>query len=81
VVIRQTIRRSARSAPGDGLKMNYARMKTTELKMLWKLVKAGEDRPLSAADLALLLRIRFALQEYEAKVGQGRRRGEVWMTI
>jgi hypothetical protein len=51
-------------------------MKTTELKMLWKLVKAGEDRPLSAADLALLLRIRFALQEYEAKSGQGRRRGE-----
>jgi hypothetical protein len=34
--------------------------------MLWKLVKAGEDRPLSAADMALLLRIRFALQEYEA---------------
>jgi hypothetical protein len=55
----------------DGLKMNCARMKTTELKMLWKLVKAGEDRPLSAADLALLLRLRFALQEYEAKIGQG----------
>jgi hypothetical protein len=45
-------------------------MKTTELQMLWKLVKAGEDRPLTAADLALLLRIRFALQEYEAKTGQ-----------
>ena len=44
--------------------------------MLWKLVKAGEDRPLSAADLALLLRIRFALQEYEGKIGPGRRRGE-----
>ena len=42
-------------------------MKSTELKMLWKLVKSGETRPLSAADLALLLRIRFALQEYEAK--------------
>jgi hypothetical protein len=40
-------------------------MKPSELKMLWKLVKAGEDRPLSAADLALLLRLRFALQEYE----------------
>ena len=68
----------ARSAgvPPDGLKINCALMKTTELKMLWKLVKAGEDRPLSAADLALLLRIRFALQEYEAKSGQGRRRGE-----
>jgi hypothetical protein len=46
-------------------------MKTTELKMLWKLVKSGEKRRLSAADLALLLRIRFALQEYEAKVEQG----------
>jgi hypothetical protein len=46
-------------------------MKTTELKMLWKLVKAGEDRPLTAADLALLLRIRFALQEYKAKAEQG----------
>jgi hypothetical protein len=33
-------------------------------------VKSGEDRPLSAADLALLLRIRFALQEYEVKIGQ-----------
>jgi hypothetical protein len=42
-------------------------MKTIELKMLWKLVKSGEDRPLSAADLALLLRIRFALQEYEKR--------------
>ena len=46
-------------------------METSELKMLWKLVKSGERRPLSAADLALLLRIRFALQEYEAKVEQG----------
>jgi hypothetical protein len=52
-------------------------MKTTELKMLWKLVKAGEERPLSAADLALLLRIRFALQEYEAKIGRGPRLGGV----
>ena len=66
-----------RGAPGgwragrDSLKINCALMKTTELKMLWKLVKAGEDRPLSAADLALLLRIRFALQEYEAKSRQG----------
>ena len=47
------------------MKMNCVLMKTTELEMLWKLVKAGEDGPLSAADLALLLRIRFALQEYE----------------
>ena len=51
---------------GVGLKRNYVQMKSSELKMLWKLVKAGEDRPLSAADLALLLRLRFALQEYEA---------------
>jgi hypothetical protein len=41
-------------------------MKSTELKMLWKLVKSGETRPLSAADMALLLRLRFALQEYGA---------------
>jgi hypothetical protein len=50
-------------------------MKSMEIKMLWKLVKAGEDRPLSAADLALLLRLRFALQEYEQreiKVATGR---------
>ena len=40
-------------------------MKRTELKTLWKLVKAGEDRPLTAAALALLPRIQFALQEYE----------------
>jgi hypothetical protein len=48
-------------------------MKSTEIKMLWKLVKTSEDRPLTAADLALLLRLRFAFQEYEAKVGQGHR--------
>jgi hypothetical protein len=45
-------------------------MKASELKMLWKLVKSGERRPLSAADLALLLRLRFALQEYAADTGQ-----------
>jgi len=45
-------------------------MKKSELKMLWKLVKAGEYRPLSAADLALLFEVRLALLEYEAKVGQ-----------
>ncbi len=44
-------------------------MKTSELKMLWRLVKSGEKRRLTAADMALLLRIRFALQEYAAKVG------------
>jgi hypothetical protein len=42
-------------------------MKTSELKMLWKLVKTGERRLLSTADLALLIRIRFALQEYDAQ--------------
>jgi hypothetical protein len=45
-------------------------MKTNELKMLWRLVKSSEKRKLSAADLALLLRIRFALQEYEAQSGE-----------
>ena len=49
--------------------MSALLMKTSELKMLWRLVKAGEKRRLSAADLALLLRLRFALLEYEAKVG------------
>jgi len=48
-------------------------MKTTELKKLWKLVKTGEYRTLSAADLALLLRIRFALQEYEAQSDRRRK--------
>jgi hypothetical protein len=46
-------------------------MKTSDLKMLWKLVKSGEDRPMSAADLAFLLRIRFALVAYEAQTGRG----------
>jgi len=50
------------------LKITYALMKTTELKMLWKLVKSGEKRKLSAADLTLLLRIRLALREYESKI-------------
>jgi len=54
----------------DCLKMNSALMKTTEIQMLWKLVKSGETRPLSAADMALLLRIRFALQEYEPKYNE-----------
>ena len=57
--------------------MNSVPMKSTELQMLWKLVKDGEKRPLSAADLALLLRIRFALQEYEAKATPERTRGDV----
>ena len=43
-------------------------MKTTEIQKLWKLVKSGEQRPLSAANMALLLRLRFALQEYKIAV-------------
>ena len=58
--------RGARGHPlPDGLKINCARMKSTELKMLWKLVKRGETRKLSAADMALLLRIRFALLAWD----------------
>jgi hypothetical protein len=45
-------------------------MKASEVKMLWKLVASGEARPLSAADMALLLRIRFALLEYESQSGE-----------
>jgi hypothetical protein len=41
-------------------------MRTTELETLWKLAKSGETRPLSAVDLGLRLRLRFAPQEYEA---------------
>ena len=42
-------------------------MKTDELQMLRKMVKDGENRKLSAADFALLLRLRFALQGYDAQ--------------
>jgi hypothetical protein len=45
--------------------MNFAPMKPNGLQMLWKLVKDGEKRPPSAAEISLLLRIRFAVQEYE----------------
>ena len=61
-------RGSARQGWTGYLKINYAQMKSSELQMLWRLVKAGEKRPLSAAGMALLLRLRFALQEYEASV-------------
>ena len=47
------------------MKMNSAQMKSTELQMIWKLVKAGEERPLSAADLRLLMRLRSALINHE----------------
>lgn len=57
--------RAQRAPLPDGLKTHSAQMKSDELKMLWKLVRTGEKRKLSAADMALLLRIRFALQEYE----------------
>src|ERR1039458_1851411 len=63
--------REARAAPPDGLKTSYALMKTTELKMLWKVVMAGEDRPLAAADLCLLMRIRLALMDYEGQIKEG----------
>jgi hypothetical protein len=46
-------------------------MKTTEIKLLWKLAKAGEKRPLSVADLRLLMRIRSALMDYEDEVKVG----------
>ena len=70
--------RVARGHPlPDGLKINSARMNSTELKMLWKLVKRGETRKLSAADMAFLLRVRFALQESEAHVESERPRGDV----
>jgi hypothetical protein len=39
--------RAERALPPDALKINYVLMKTTELKVLWKLVQAGEERPLS----------------------------------
>ena len=51
----------------DCLKINYAHMKTTELNYLRKLVKAGENRPLPKADMVLLLRLRFALAEYDGE--------------
>jgi len=49
----------------DGLKISSVLMKTTELTKLRKMVKAGEQRPLPAADFKLLLRLRFALREHE----------------
>jgi hypothetical protein len=54
--------------------MNYVHMKTTELKTLRKLVKSGGDRPLKAADLALLVSVWVALRAYEAETGQERGR-------
>jgi hypothetical protein len=45
-------------------------MKRSELNTLRKVVRSGETRKLSAADLALLLRLRFALREYDAQVGR-----------
>ena len=53
------------------LKINYVQMKTTELKMLWKLVKAGEKRRLPTAKLRLLMRLRSALKDYEDEVRLG----------
>ena len=55
----------------DCLKMNYVQMKPNEIKLLWKLVKAGEKRPLSAADLRLLMCVRSALKDYANDVRLG----------
>ncbi|HEY3853732.1 MAG TPA: hypothetical protein VGO67_04995 [Verrucomicrobiae bacterium] len=44
-------------------------MKTREVKMLWKLVKSCEARRLLGEDLALLLRVRFELRDYETQSG------------
>lgn len=46
-------------------------MKTTEIQLLWKLVQAGEERPLVAADFRLLMRLRSALMDYQAEVKLG----------
>jgi hypothetical protein len=56
--------------------MNYALMKSTEIQALWKLVKAGEERPLSAADLRLLMRLRTALLDYQDEIKLGQPAGE-----
>ena len=45
-------------------------MRTDELQMVRKMVKDRESRGLSAADFALLLRIRYALQAYDVQIGQ-----------
>jgi len=39
--------------------------------MLWKLVNDGEERPLAAAELRLLMRLRAALMDYadETRLG------------
>lgn len=58
--------RGARRGAVARLKMKSVLMKATELKKLWKFVKAGEIRPLTSADLAFLLRLRYALIGYEA---------------
>ena len=63
--------RSACPPLPDGLKMNSAQMKKTELQMFWKLVKSGEDRPLAAAELRLLLRVRLALMDYQDEIKLG----------
>jgi hypothetical protein len=46
-------------------------MKTTEVNMLWKLVKAGEKKRLSSAKLRLLMRLWSALKDYEDGVRLG----------
>ena len=53
------------------MKINYAFMKPTELKKLWKLVKTGEEKPLSATELRLFMRLRSALMDYEDEIKLG----------
>lgn len=52
----------------DCLKMNSAQMKTTEIDYLRKLVTDGLERPLSAADMRFLLRLRAALDDYDCEL-------------
>jgi hypothetical protein len=46
-------------------------MKASDIKCLWRLVKAGEERPLPAAELRLLMRVRLAVMAYEDEVRLG----------
>ena len=56
----------------DCLKMNYARMKTTELtKLLWQAVNESDELPLSEAEQRLYAVIHPALMAYEDEVRLG----------
>jgi len=51
--------------------MNSVLMETIELKSLWKLVKAGEKRPLSAGDRRMPRRARSVHQETRLGASRG----------